>query len=401
MFSRRRILVVIDSMEVAGSQRQVQKLIEGLDREQWDPELAFFRVDSFLAEALRQSGITVHHVPKRRRFDPRFLQAYARLLRERRYALVHAFSLTAELWTIAARRLARVNPVLVASERSSGRTDRTFLYWQAKRLVVASSAAVIANSEAGARSTATLTAVPVDKFTTIANAVDLPLPISDSMREAVRDAFGLVDGQLLGLFVGRLVPVKNLPCLVRALAGLEPGRRPLMLLAGEGPLMHPLMELAGQCGLEASFRCLGERRDVAQLMQSADFLVLPSRSEGQSNAVLEAMAAGCPVIASAVGGSVEVIKNGVSGLLFPDDDSDALAGCIDAIHDKGLRTRLAKEAKRIAEQKFSQSNLALETAAVYQRCLEGVAPEHWPIGRASQMTDPPVEMDRQDHSTMS
>lgn len=382
MFHRKRILLVIDSMEVGGSQRQLQKLIEGLDRQQWEPELAFFRVDSFLADAIRQSGIAVHHLPKRRRVDIGFLLAYAKLLRERRYALVHAFSLTAELWTIAVRPFVDPKPVLVASERSAFRTDRPFWYWWIKRMIVASSAAVIANSSAGARSTARRTGGHQDRFTTIANAVDVPSPLPAAMRAATRRSFDANEGRLLGLFVGRLAPVKNLPCLVRALATMPSGRRPLVFLVGDGSLKESILELAKKLGVKSSLRFLGERKDVAQLLQAADFLVLPSRFEGQSNALLEAMAAGCPVIASAVGGNVELVQQGATGLLFPDDDANVLAACIDRMHDPALRSRLSRAARENVVQHFSQAALVLETAAVYQRCLDGRATRDWAISRS-------------------
>lgn len=388
MSHRKRILLVIDSMEVGGSQRQIQKLIEGLDKHQWEPELAFFRVDSFLADEVRRLGIAVHHIPKRRRFDLRFLLAYAKLLRERRYALVHAFSLTAELWTIAARFMVDVKPVLVASERSSFRTDRPFWYWWIKRRIIASSAAVIANSQAGAESTARRVGIMDGRFTTIANAVDIPSPVSAPTRASMRQSFGVQDGRLLGLFVGRLVPVKNLACLVEALATMPAGRRPLVLLVGDGPLKQSLRELARQRGVQANVRFLGERKDVAQLMQVADFLVLPSRFEGQSNALLEAMAAGCPVIASAVGGNVELVQQGSTGLLFPDDESGALADCMEKMGDPALRARLSQAARANVVENFSQAALALETARVYQRCLEGTASPQWTMSRSG----PPIKV---------
>jgi glycosyltransferase involved in cell wall biosynthesis len=372
---RKRILVVIDSMEVAGSQRQVQHLLAGLDRQRWEPELAFFRTDSFLAQAVRDSATTVHFLPKRRRMDWRFLRDYARLLRERDYALVHAYSLTAELWTLPARILARRRPVLVASERSSQRRDRPIWYWWLKRLVLGQSAAVIANSSDGAKSTASRTGMPDTLFTTVANDVDLPDPLEASERSAVRDAIGAPESRLLGLFVGRLVPVKNLPCLVRALALLEPAQRPWIALAGSGPAVESLQQLAMECGVAADVKFLGERADATRLMLVADFLVLPSHMEGLSNALLEAMAARCPVIASRVGGSAELIDDDRTGLLFPSDDAAALAAAMARMSDPSLRDRLARAARTHVEKHHSQAALVAATSAVYERCLRTMPAE--------------------------
>lgn len=369
MPDRKRVLVVIDSMEVAGSQRQVQHLLTGLDRQRWEPELAYFRTDSFLVDAISDCGIPVHYLPKRRRLDLSFLLRYAKLLRGRDYALVHAYSLTAELWTLPARLLARRRPVLVASERSSQRRDRPSWYWWLKRLVLGRCAAVIANSRAGAESTARRTGMPDGLFTTIVNDVDMPRPIAAAEADALRDSIGAPRGRMLGLFVGRLVPVKNLACLIRALARIEPARRPWIALAGTGPLADPLMQLATERGVASDVRFLGERADATQLMQAADFLVLPSRMEGLSNALLEAMAARCPVIASAVGGSAELIHHDATGLLFPDDDDAGLAGQILRLQDPALRSRLSAAARHYVEMNHSQAALVAATTKVYERCL--------------------------------
>jgi len=365
---RERILIVIDGMEIGGSQRQVQQLLQSLDRQRWEPELAYFRNHSFLADAIRDSGIVVHYLPKRRRIDPAFLLAFARLLRERNYALIHAFSLTAELASVQARFLSGRRPPLVASERSFA-LDKPAWFWRLKRFVLGHSAAVIANSRAGARATARRTRMPDTLFTTVANGVDLPAPIGEDARRNLRRSLGVADARLLGLFVGRLVPVKNLPCLVRALARLEPGMRPRIVLVGEGPVQEEVQQLAVDLGVAADLCFLGERSDVDRLMQAADFLVLPSHFEGLSNALLEAMAARCPVVASAVGGSVELIDDGQTGLLFPADDPDALAAAILRMNDATLRMQLAREGRRHVEQHHSPDALAAATSAVYERCL--------------------------------
>lgn len=365
---RDRLLVVIDGMEVGGSQRQVQHLLMGLDRRRWEPELAFFRCDSFLADAIRRDGIPVHYLPKRRRIDPAFLLAYARLLRDRDYTLVHAFSLTAEWATVLARPLSRRRPALVASERSFA-LDRPAWFWWLKRYVLGRSAAVIANSNAGARATARRTRTPEAKFATVANGVGIPASISSDERTRIRGSLGVPAGRAFGLFVGRLVTVKNLPCLVRALATMPPGERPWIALAGDGPLRNAIERLAADQGVAADLCFLGERADATGLMQAADFLVLPSHFEGLSNALLESMAAGCPVIASAVGGNLELIDDERTGLLFRPDDAEALAASMSRMTDPQLRSRLAQAGLRHVIEHHSQQALGSATSAVYERCL--------------------------------
>lgn len=371
MPDRRRVLIVIDGMEVGGSQRQIQHLLAGLDRQRWEPELAYFRCDSFLSETIQRSGVRVHYLPKQHRIDLRFLIAFARLLRRGDYALIHAYSLTAELWSMLARDLSGYRPLLIASERSYYLAKPAW-YWVLKRLVLGRSVAVIANSSAGARSTARRARMPERMFATVANGVDLPSPIAPEERSAIRESLGVPQSRAMGLFVGRLVAVKNLPCLIRALAMLEPAQRPWIALAGDGPQRASVQQLAADCGVTDDLCLLGERLDVTRLMQAADFLVLPSHFEGQSNALLEAMAAGCPVIASAVGGTPEIINDGSTGLLFPAGDERALATAMARLAaDPAMRSQLAEAALRHVDQNHSQTRLASATSAVYERCLAG------------------------------
>ena len=363
-----RVLIVIDGMEVGGSQGQVVQLLRGLDRQRWAPELAFFRDDSILADAVRRDGIPVHVVPKRRRLDLSFLFAYARLLRERDFALVHAFSLTAELATVLALPLALRRPVLVASERSFA-LDRPAWFWWLKRLAIAQSAAVIANSRSGAAVTARRTRTPEAKFEIVANGVDMPAAMTGMERDALRRELGVPADRRLALFVGRLVYQKNLPCLLRAMAALPREARPWLALAGDGPEREPIAQLASEFGLEGDIRLLGERGDAKRLMQAADLLVLPSHFEGLSNSLLEAMAAGCPVVASAVGGTPELIEEGRTGLLFPADDAAALASAIARLADPALCVRLSRAAHEQVARNHSREALAAAVSAIYERCL--------------------------------
>lgn len=365
----KRLLVVIGEMEVGGSQRQIVHLLTGLDRRLWQPELAYFRTDSFLVHRLRDAGIPVHHLPKHGRVDLGFLWRFAALLRRGDYDLIQAFSLTAELWTVLARSLCRRRPPIVASERNQ-QLDKPSWYWQIKRFVLARSAAAIANSDAGAQTTARHTRVPLEFFDTICNGVDVPPDIAPQEREALRASLGVPAGRTFGLFVGRLAPQKNLDCLIDAMARLPAGRRPWLALVGEGPSRGHAQQRVAACGLAADVSFAGERADARKLMQAADFLVLPSHFEGLSNSLLEAMAAGCPVIASAVGGTPELIEHERTGLLFATDDAPRLAACLSRLSgDETLRSHLSRQARDHVIRTYGVASLVAATAAVYERCL--------------------------------
>lgn len=377
----RRLLVVIDEMEVGGSQRQVAHLLLGLDRSRWQPELAYFRERSFLVDTLEQAGVRVHHLPKHSRIDLRFLVGLWRLLRDGRYDAVHAFSLTAEFWTLLALRLQRRPPPLIASVRGLY-LHQSVQFWRIKRHILSRCAAVISNSRAGADIASRYGGMARTAFDVIGNGVPIPTPATAAARAALRARIGVPSGRAFALFVGRLVVTKNVACLLDALATLPPGQRPWLALAGDGPLHARLRDHAGALGISADVAFLGERDDTCALMQAADFLILPSREEGLSNALLEAMAAGCPVIASRVGGNPELVEDGVTGLLFPDNDSPALAQSMRRLTcDPALRDLLSQQALAHAQCHHSITALVAATQVVYERCID-------PCRHAATAADP-------------
>lgn len=362
-----RVLVVSDEMEVGGSQRQITYLLGGLDRTRWQPELAFFRNRSFLVDQL---DLPVHHLPKRGRIDPGFMWRYLKLVRSGRYDIVHAFSLTAELYTAMACLTMRKPPKLVASIRGMYLLQPGW-FWRIKRWILDRADAVIANAQAGAQAAAQRAGLGLERFDVIPNGVVIPDVLDADARAALRRRLGVPDGRRFGLFVGRLVHQKNPSCLLRALARLDETQRPWVAMAGDGPLRAEVEQQRAAEALQEDLMLLGERSDTSALMQAADFLVLPSLHEGMPNVLLEAMAAGCPIIASDVGGNPELIESGRNGLLFGNDDDEALAQAIARMCTQaGLAAHLATAACSDVQARYSIRAMVDATEGVYLRCLE-------------------------------
>jgi glycosyltransferase involved in cell wall biosynthesis len=194
----------------------------------------------------------------------------------------------------------------------------------------------------------------------VPNGIRIPdLPTSEE-RCAVRRELGLAADDVVAIIVARLTTVKGQDRLVRALARLAPARPRLkVVIVGEGPQREPLETLAAELGVSDKVVFTGLRRDVPRLLAAADLGVLPSLHEGVPMSVIEQMAAGLPVLASAVGGLPDVVGDGEEGFLVPAGDIDALCTRLAELVDDDDRRRAAGERARLrAEREFSVENTA-------------------------------------------
>lgn len=172
-------------------------------------------------------------------------------------------------------------------------------------------------------------------------------------------------GAPLVLALGRLHPNKGFDVLLQALAGTSEAH---LWLAGDGPLRADLKAQAARLGLGERVRFLGWRNETAPLFAAADLLACPSRLEPLGNVVIEAWAAGVPVVATASDGPAGLIEDGDTGLLTPVNDAATLAGVIEALcHDGVLRERLAAAGRRAYETRFTEAAVVAAYRSFFDR----------------------------------
>lgn len=175
--------------------------------------------------------------------------------------------------------------------------------------------------------------------------------------------------------VGRMAEIKDYPMLTRAFIELvkahpERAARARLAIVGEGAARAECQRLLQDAGLDHRAWLPGERHDIATVMQALDVFVLSSKNEGISNTILEAMASGLPIIATAVGGNLELVENDVNGVLVQAEDASAMAQALLAYLDAPQKiTEHGQHARQVAEKRFSIPVMAEAYATVYDQAL--------------------------------
>jgi len=211
------------------------------------------------------------------------------------------------------------------------------------------------------------------KVARIPNGVNIELfyPYPDKEKEELRKSNKLVSKKVL-VYSGWLVEGKGLDTLLEAfkLVASE-NRETYLLLLGKGPLGDRLKDKAGSLGISDNVCFKGNVPNVHEYLNSADIFVFPSFREGMPNSLLEAMACGLPVIASKIGGVVDVVEDGKSGILFePGDVSGLASAMVRLLNDNELRLKLGAEARKRIVDSFSIDRIADEYIRLYERLLK-------------------------------
>ena len=213
---------------------------------------------------------------------------------------------------------------------------------------------------------------PADRVVVVPLGLDLaPLAAADTTREATRTAWGFSPEAVVVAYVGRLVTIKHVDLLVRACARAfvrEPQGR--LLVVGDGDCRSALEQLVAEVGLTGRVVFAGWRTDLAAVYAASDVVALSSRSEGTPVALIEALAAGRPVVATAVGGVPDIVQDGVTGRLVPDDDEPALAAALaDLVGDPATRARLGAAGPPWVLERFGYARLVTDIDRVYRKTI--------------------------------
>jgi glycosyltransferase involved in cell wall biosynthesis len=297
---------------------------------------------------------------------------YARATRRGGYDIIDAWLYPADALAALMRLMTRT-PVVISGRRNTQPHDRFGpLAGLADRLVDRLTDAVVANSSAAGEFAVRSHHVDPSKLRVIRNGVEPIRPLSTTERSAWRRKMGAGDEEFVIGCVGNYRAIKRQALLIDAFAALARDYSELRLvLVGEGQ-MRPILERQIEgLGLGRRVRLHGTEVDPRPMYGAFDVVVQSSMSEGLPNVLLEAASAGRPIVATAAGGSSEIVIHGETGLLVPIEDADALIGALRrVIEDSNLRRRLGSAARVHVDATFGMARFVREFADLYEELAD-------------------------------
>lgn len=362
-----RVAFCIDSFDIGGTELNAVRTVEALDRRRFQLTVFHLHETGPLRARYEALGLQLLHLPVGPLYSPRTAAQgvrFLRLLRQEGIEVVHTHDIYTNIFAAPWARLAGCR--VIASRRWLDATPRAGLV-PLNRWSYRCAHRVVANSSLGVRLLIDEEHVPAARVLELPNflgerAFD-KVPVE--VRSARRRSWGIPEGAFVIGTVARLVPVKNHAMELRALQRLNEDVH--LVLIGDGPSRRTLEELAKELQVDRRVHFTGQLVETENLHQFFDVSVLCSRSEGFPNAVIEALAAGCPVVATPVGGVPEVIVERQTGLLVPVDQHDALAASVQELRlDAGLRERLGEAGRACVRSRYHQTVVIARLEALYQ-----------------------------------
>jgi glycosyltransferase involved in cell wall biosynthesis len=383
-----RVLTLIESASVTGPARNIIEFARMARRAEADRpavEVTLLtyrrgREESPLALAAREAGVPVITVAERRRWDTSVLPQLRRAIAQHNPDILETRNVKSHFLV----RLLGLNHKYPWVAWNHGYTATSWLdrtYTQLDRFSLRGVDRMVTVCRPFADRLVTL-GVPRTKITILHNSVKPFVAPSAAEVRGARQALGIPDADAVILSVGRLSYEKGHADLIRAGAALKvmPGTPPFrIVIVGDGPEREPLLRLIARLGLEEQVTLAGFQRDTKPYYAMATLVAVPSHSEGSPNVVLEAMAAGLPIVANNVGGVPEILKEGITGLMVPAQNPDWMAhGIRRLLIDPELRDRLGSKARAQALSDHTPEAYRRKLVMFYEVVLRKPADESLP-----------------------
>ncbi len=359
--------LLIPTLVQSGAEKQLVLLATGLPRAEFNVQVTCLTSGGPYEAALHDAGIPVTVLGKKFQFDPLAFFRLRKHLRQRQPDILHT-------WLFAANSYGRMalprgtNTRVIVSERCVD----SWKSWQLRvdRRLVSRTDCLVGNSQAVVDFYRPL-GYPDSKLRVIPNGVEVP-PAPRQTRAEFLKELNLPENAKLAMFLGRLAPQKRVTDLlwsIQLLRQVDP--RAYLVVIGDGPLRALLEQYAREVEALPHVRFLGHRTDAASLLHHADVVWLASEFEGMSNSLMEAMASGCPIVASAIPPNQELILHGIHGYLVNVGDTAGFAQfTLKLLNDSDLAAQLGTAARARVTTELSVPRMIERYVELYRDVVE-------------------------------
>jgi len=371
------VLFVIDKLIVGGAQVHLLDVVSSLDTARFRPQVCCLGESGAVGREMQARGVPVKALGLEKIYDRKArsaLRPLARWIREQQVDLVHTYLPSSNVYGALATRLAGVSRI-VTSRRDMGFSRSWRMAVLEQSLVNPIARRVVTVCDAVGRVARRDWFLNGNKVLSIHNGIDLANVDAVELRpaHAVKASFDLLAAGRVVTIVANFTPVKAHDLFLRAAAEVRrtaPETR--FVLVGDGPLRARLEPRVAELGLDGHVVFAGRRPrpEVLELLSVTDVGVLCSETEGMSNALLEFMAMGAPVVATRVGGNPEIVEHESTGLLVPPRDPGALAaGMLELLEDPDRAARMGAAGRRRVEEKFTTAKMVHKLERLYDEVL--------------------------------
>ncbi len=366
-----RLLAVIEAYEITGPAKNLLDFARLARAENIETTLATFirgKITNLFIETVRTEGIPIGMVPERRAFDPAVPRALAELVRSLNPHVIQTHAVKSHFLARLAR-LPDCAPWVAFHHGYTWPTWRARTYNQLDRWSLRAARKVLTVS-LPFRNELIARGVAPDRIEIVHNAIrqDWGTRPGDSGTAAnLRAKLRIADGYRVLLIVGRLSLEKDHPTLLKAVAALRPRWKLHLVIVGEGPERPRIEDEISRLGLSGVVTLTGHQPSAEPYYGIADVAVLSSRTEGSPNALLEAMAAGVPVVATRVGGIPEIATHEENALLVEASDARQMAAAIATLMENtNLAAQLSARARQVVGQRFTPEARVSRLAGIYR-----------------------------------
>ncbi|NOY72577.1 MAG: glycosyltransferase, partial [Gammaproteobacteria bacterium] len=364
---KKNILHLITKLPVGGAERVLLSIVRNLDSNKFNSVVCCIMEEGELASEVEKLNIPLItlNLMTQKGWDSQVVPALCNIIKKKHIDLIHSHLYHANQYGRTAARKVNIPAVItVHNSYNHVKLHRRLVNWYLGK----KTAAVIAVSDEIKKDIIRWDFFPEHKIHVIANGINIQRAQSSLSKKEARVKLGLNDEQLILVCVGRLEEQKGHKYLLEALPLLnEKGIKPLCLFVGEGRNKNSLEQQARQLNVSAQVRWLGTRHDIADILKSADLYLMPSLWEGLSLALLEAMAAHIPIIASDVSGMKQVLGHN-SGVRIPPKQPASIATAIaSALNNPEQVKKMTQHAAQFVNDNFSDQRMVKDIATIYHQ----------------------------------